>query len=594
MGHGPGGRHRRPHARRCSLSDLPFLAGDRGPFRDSPPEDRSFPVREGIRVTPLILAAEMYPELERQVLGAKTRVFMAFRIFDPMTSTHSKEARAAGHENWRSLLAAKVAEGVVVRILLTDFEPTFAHALHASSWTSFRGLRDMLEDMDEDDRERFEIIVAQHAGELGWGMRQLLRLPMGFMLRRMMREFAEAGGDFEELLAVRPGLWRYVKEGSSGLRFRRGPPPRMWPATHHHKFAVVDDKVAIIGGLDVDERRWETRRYDQPAPETWHDISVMVEGPAASDAAEHFRRLWNKDLPRVREITRHWLLGTERELLIDPLDEMPEPVVEAAPVEGGARGQVLRTLSRKSKKLFAIGPSRHIRELMQAHRQLIFSARHTLYIEAQFFRSRRAAGWIIEAARRNPKLEVIIILPQAPEEVAFHGAGGNPAHQHGEWLQSKALGKLQRRLGSRVGLFALGRKAALDEEEKELVADRGAAFQAGMIYVHAKMLIADDRIALVSSANINGRSFGWDSEFGILWEDPAGVEHFRRRLWGHLLQLPPEEMPAMGQGLKLWSELATANVAKLPEERQGFVLPYRYSRVRRFGRPRWFVPDDLV
>lgn len=572
-----------------------FLPETHGPRRDSPPEDRPFPVRDGLKVTPLLLAAEMYPELERLVLGARERVFLAFRIFDPATATRSPEARVAGHADWAALLRDRVQAGVTVRVLLTDFEPTFAHGLHASSWSSFTAMRDVLADLPEADRERFEIIVSQHPGELGWGMRQLLRLPMGLVLRGLVREFAEAGGEIEELLAVRPGLWRYVKAEDGRPRFRRGPAPRLWPATHHHKFAVIDDRVAIVGGLDVDERRWETRRYAQPAPETWHDVSVKVEGPAAGDAAEHFRRLWNFELPRFREITSHWMRGVDRELVIDPLDAMPEPapIPNAAPI-GAARGQMLRTLSRKSRGAFAIGPSRHIRELMQAHRQIIFSAERCLYIEAQFFRSRRAAGWVVEAARRNPALELIIVLPQAPDEVAFEGQGKHPAHRHGEWLQARALGKLRQRLRSRVGLFALGRKAPLTAQEEDLVADGGAAFRAGMIYVHSKLLIADDSHALVSSANINGRSFGWDSEFGIHWEDAAGVAAFRRRLWGQLLELSPDDVPPLDEALGHWRRVAEANVQLRPEDRQGFILPYRYARVRRRGRPAWFVPDDLV
>lgn len=572
-----------------------FLSDSRGPRRDSLPEDCPFPARDGLKVTPLLLAAEMYPELERLVLGAQTRVFLAFRVFDPATATRSKEAKAAGLEDWAALIRARVTAGVTVRILLTDFEPTVAHALHASSWSSFAALREVLRELPEPDQERLEIIVSQHVGGIGWGVRQLLRLPMGLLLRRIVREFADTGGDIDELLAVRPGLWRYVKVDGGTPRFRRGPVPRLWPATHHHKFAVVDDKVAIIGGLDVNERRWETRRYNQSAPETWHDVSVKVEGPAAGDAAEHFRRLWNFELPRFREITSHWLQGVERELLIDPLDPMPEQVVvPPAAVGGTATGQVLRTQSRKSGQMFALGPSRHIRELMQAHRAIIFSAQKTLYIEAQFFRSRRAAGWVLEAARRNPKLEVILLMPQAPDEVAFDGQAGHPAHRHGEWLQARAVGKLRRVLGDRVGLFALGRKHELNAEEKALVADGGAAFGAGMIYVHSKLLIADDSRALVSSANINGRSFGWDSEFGLLWEDAASVEQFRRRLWGQLLELKPEEVPPPGEGLQLWRARAEANIGKPPAERDGFILPYRLARVRRRGRPSWFVPDDLV
>ena len=107
-----------------------FLPETHGPRRDSPAEDRPFPVREGLKVTPLLLAAEMYPELERLVLGARSRVFLAFRIFDPATATRSPEAKAAGHADWAALLRDRVQAGVTVRVLLTDFEPTFAHGLH--------------------------------------------------------------------------------------------------------------------------------------------------------------------------------------------------------------------------------------------------------------------------------------------------------------------------------------------------------------------------------------------------------------------------------------------------------------------------------
>ena len=155
------------------MADI-FLPPMRGPRRDSPPQDRPFPVRDGLKVTPLLLAAEMYPELERLVMGARETAFLAFRVFDPQTATRSAEAKAAGLADWAALLKARVAAGVTVRVLLTDFEPTVAHQLHATSWSSFRALRDVLADLDEADRERFEIIVSQHPGELGWGMRQLL------------------------------------------------------------------------------------------------------------------------------------------------------------------------------------------------------------------------------------------------------------------------------------------------------------------------------------------------------------------------------------------------------------------------------------
>lgn len=546
-----------------------------------------FPMREGCAGEPLILACEMYPALERLALGAERLLFLAFRVFDPTTKTRSEEAKALGLADWTAIIRHLVERGVVVRLLLTDFEPAFADHLHGTSWRTFQVLREMAETLSEEALERMEMMVVQHPGEVGWALRQLLRIPAGLGMRRAMAKLA--GLEEKDPLAVRPGLWRYARDFEGKPRYRRGVAPRLWPATLHHKFAVADAVRGILGGIDVNERRWETPAYDQPADESWHDISIRVEGPVAGDMAEHFRRLWNDALPRYREITKFWMTGAERDLTVEPLDEMPEPFV-LPPAAGTAKMQLLRTLSRRSRQPFAPGPKREVRELMMAHKKLILSARRVLYIEAQFFRSRRAAGWVVQAARRSPQLQVIIIMPQAPEEVAFDGAGGNPAHRHGEWQQARALGHVQKRLGKRLGMYSLGRQKSLEPEEREFIATRGAAFGAGMIYVHSKVLIVDDTAALVSSANMNGRSFSWDSELGVLWQDPDAVKAFREKLWAQLLG---EDVPLEGAGDR-WRAVAEANVELKPEERQGFVLPYRFARVRRFGRPSWFVPDDLV
>ncbi len=546
-----------------------------------------FPPRDGCAGSPLILACEMFPALERLALGAQDTLFLAFRVFDPTTKLRSDEAKALGLADWTALIRHSVERGVTVRLLLTDFEPAFADQLHGTSWRTFRVLREMAETLSEDALERMEVMVVQHPGEVGWALRQLLRIPAGISVRRTLARLA--GREEKDPLSVRPGLWRYARDTEGTPHYRRSVAPRLWPATLHHKFAVADSVRGIVGGIDVNERRWETPAYDQPADESWHDVSLAVEGPAAADLAEHFRCLWNDALPRYREITKFWMTGAERELTVEPLDEMPK-AIKPGPAVGAGRMQVLRTLSRRSRMPFAPGPKREVRELLAGHKRLILSAQKLLYIEAQFFRSARAAGWVAQAARRSPGLQVIIVMPQAPEEVAFDGAGANPAHRHGEWQQSRALGYLRKRLGRRLGLYALGRQKAIEPEEREFIASRGTAFGAGMIYVHAKVLIADDRAALVSSANINGRSFSWDSELGVLWEEPAAVQAFRERLWQ---QLTGEALPLDGAAAR-WREIAEGNVLVPPEERQGFVLPYRFARVRRFGRPSWFVPDDLV
>lgn len=583
----------------------PLTPGDEGPviltrtnaarvgrLADAPDWAFPFPPRDGCRVTPMIEAAEMYPELERMTLAATRSVWLAFRVFDPDTKARSDEAKARGLDDWTALIGDAVRRGVEVRVLLTDFEPVMADHLHAGSWASFHRLRALVDTLDEASRERLQLIVIQHEGEVGWAWRQLLRLPMGMKLRRMVARLATGEEAEDGGLSSRPGLWPHTAwEGERPRGWRRGPPPRLWPATYHQKFAVFDGTLAMIGGLDLDERRWDDRWHRQRADRTWHDISARVEGPAAGDAARHFARLWNLELPRFRQQVAEWTSRSERRLVLDPLTELSTPALPD-PVPGGtATVQIARTLSRRSSRAFAFGPVAHIRELRAAHRLLIRSARRLLYVEAQFFRSRQAARWVARALRTNPALEVIILVANAPEEVAFEGQADNPAHRHGEWLQTRALGRIKRIGGDRVGLFSLAKPERVRGSEQQFDAQRGSAFGAGLIHIHAKMLLADDATCLLSSANINGRSFDWDTELGLIWrEEGDALTAFRSALWKQLLGAP---QPA-DAGLAEWRAVADRNRQLPPEERQGFVIPYQLVRARRFARPYWFVPDDLV
>ena len=551
------------------------------------------PARGGCRVTPLIEAADMYPDLERQVLAATTEVWLAFRIFDPDTLTRSDEAKALGLADWTALLRHVIGRGVTIRLLLTDFEPIMADELHSGSWATFRALRTMGAALPDAEQARLQIIVIQHEGELGFGMRQLVRIAVGFHLRGMLRKLADAGHDIADHMSVRPGLWRHHRLDAQGRPVHRlGHAPRLWPATYHQKFAVIDCRVAIVGGLDVDERRWDDRRHRQRADRTWHDLSVRLEGPAVADAAAHFRDCWNRELPRFRAIAEHWTRGTDRARALDPLEEIAHEA-KPPPTVGEATVQTVRTISRRSRAIFAVGPRPDVMEIAEAHRRLIGSAEQLLYIEAQFFRYRDAARWIVARAREKPALQVIVVMPNAPEEVAYDGDRRSP-HRHGEWLQAQALASLRRALGSRLGVFALAKPARASEAEKEFAADRGTAFGAGTVYVHAKLVIADDRRALVSSANINGRSLRWDTEFGLMWEDAEGVAAFRRQSWSQLLADRTAGEVALADGLATWRGIAEANVGKPPDQRQGFVVPLQTRRARRFARPSWFVPDDLV
>ena len=551
------------------------------------------PPREGCKVTPLIEAADMFPTLEHLVLDAKTSVWLSFRIFDPDTRTRSDRAKEAGLHDWAALIDHAVRRGVEVRILLADFEPVLADYLHAGSWHSYRRIRKIIEALDEADRDRLQLIVIQHEGEIGWGWRHAMRLLLRKRIRKVVEKLLAKKKHVDGGFDTRPGLWRYLDwdDDDQPNGWKAAAPPRLWPASYHQKFVVVDGRCTVIGGLDLDERRWDDRRHRQRANQTWHDISALVEGPVVADAARHFAMLWNRELPRYRAIVEEWTTACSRELMLDPLDEIDLAERELG-ADGEATVQLVRTLSRRNGSAFATGPSSHVRELKAAHRSVILSARRQLYVEAQFFRSEEAAEWTLEALRASPDLEVIILVANAPEEIAFEGQVDNLAHRHGEYLQAKSLGRLLKiGGGERVGLFTLAKHEPVKGDEKKFDETRGTAYGSGLIHIHAKLLCADDRHCLLSSANINGRSFEWDTELGLIWsEEGERIAGFKRDLWSQLFGGTLPE----GMNLAGWRATAEANRTAEPKDRTGFVVPYQIVRARRFARPYWFIPDDLV
>ena len=269
----------------------PFLSAANAMLgvKDGPDWTAPSPPRQGCRVTPLIEAADMYPMLEHLVLDAERSVWMSFRIFDPDTKTRSDRCAELGLGDWAALIEHVVRRGVEVRILLSDFEPVLADYLHAGSWTTYRRIRDVVEALDRGDRERLQLIVIQHEGEMGQGLRHALRFLVRRRIRGVVEKLLSKAHHDDGGLDTRPGLWNHVKwEKEKPSGWRPAPPPRLWPATYHQKFVVVDGESTIIGGLDLDERRWDDRRHKQRADRTWHDISALIEGPVVADAARHF------------------------------------------------------------------------------------------------------------------------------------------------------------------------------------------------------------------------------------------------------------------------------------------------------------------
>lgn len=573
------------------LHSAPFLEPEQAPPEGNQPSlDFRSPDRPLQNLTPLVDAAEAYPAMERLALSARKTLHMAFRIFDPSTRIRSRQARDQGFERWSDLLLAKAREGVKVRLWVNDFDSVIANDWHRDAWRTAGAFAEAVGADDEAGRN-IDVILTVHEGEFGLLPRWVFWLPVRARIVKLL-----GGGDGKRVMEESPGLAETILVDDAPRPVFL-PPVRMWPVTHHHKMMVVDGARVILGGLDVNERRFDDPDHEKPAQRTWHDLSVSFEGALAYDCERHFRTMWPREARRFVEVLerlekrgwRDFARRFPRPRLFDfdqPLGDPPKDESGGA----GERGQILRTVSLRRRKIAAMTPAPVRTDILAGYLRLIGMAQQTLYIENQFLRHRRTIEAIAARLREQDSLQVIMLAPAAPEEVAYMDHDGSDA-RHAEWLQATLLRELVDEHGDRVGIFTLARDEPLHKVPGEEASPRGVLHGSGAIYIHSKAMIADDRAAIVGSANINGRSLLMDTEIAILWEGTS-VRTLREKLWqAHFLGEAPD---AASGALESWRAIATNNARTMPHLRRGFVVPYELAAAERFGRRVWYIPDRFI
>ena len=318
----------------------------------------------------LITAEQGYPALEKIATEAEHSLWLAFRVFDP--STRLRTPTDAG-ETWFDLLRLKLQQGVAVRVLLADFDPIGATELHAATWASVRALREL------EDEGSLQILPVRHDARVGRGLQIGFWLPVTIALekqRRWLNSLAEV--DRTEAFALRPGLWRYLKMRSGRILWRIARLPRLFPASLHQKVAVADTSVAMIGGLDVDERRYDDLHHQRPGNQTWHDVSLIVDGPIAADISAHIADVWNGNrltMAALRREQRRRAPSGGQELLpptAAPL-QLPPPPDDR---ESGGGVRLIRTLSTNQRRsFFRLSPRMVVKEIEEELLHLIAGGR---------------------------------------------------------------------------------------------------------------------------------------------------------------------------------------------------------------------------
>lgn len=445
-------------------------------------------------------------------------------------------------------------------MVLTDFDPVVRPRLHALTWRSVRqfcGAREIA-----GPEADLDIVPSLHSARTGF-LPRLAVAPLALWTLRKDCRWLQCLKSEERRAMLRdlPGLARYVRmlaDGSVAPRYLTV--PVLFPATHHQKLAVIDRRKLYIGGLDLNERRYDTAEHEQPARETWQDVQLMLEGDVAEEAQAHLESFLSSVAGRA--------------------DPPPSR-------------QLLRTLSRRRRRpRMHFGPKPLLSQILDCHKLLIRRSKRLIYLETQFLRDRSLCRVLAEAALAKPDLGLILILPAAPEEVAFD-ARDDLDFRYGEFLQARCLRRLRKAFGARafIGTAAQPRPASRSHSEGSRDRLRGAE----IVYIHSKVSIFDDTEAIVSSANLNGRSLRWDTEAGVILSTPSEVEALRRRIFAHWLPEDAEEAffdPATA--VHFWRRLAIRNALREPAERQGFVMPYDLKAAEEFGVNLPVIPEEMV
>jgi phosphatidylserine/phosphatidylglycerophosphate/cardiolipin synthase-like enzyme len=299
--------------------------------------------------------------------------------------------------------------------------------------------------------------------------------------------------------------------------------------SHHQKFLVIrrperpDTDIAFIGGIDPCPSRLDDHdhRGDHQVQSSiaevygkrpaWHDAHLEVRGPAVTDVEHCFRERWN-DAAALRRVPFRWRNRKSQTRTRD-LPELPEPL-PTPPQCGPHTVQLLRTYPCKTPP-YPFAP-RGERSVARGYAKALHKARQLVYVEDQFLWSPMVAEVFADALRCQPNLRMVAVLPSRPDKDGpVHVATSDIAHR-------KALDLLHAAGGDRVDVYELENTQRLP------------------IYVHSKACIVDDVWATVGSANLNRRSWTYDSELTVAVVDGSQstadgthgfAMHLRRRLW---------------------------------------------------------------
>ncbi|PFH53919.1 hypothetical protein AMATHDRAFT_72945 [Amanita thiersii Skay4041] len=328
---------------------------------------------------------------------------------------------------------------------------------------------------------------------------------------------------------------------------------------HHEKLCVIDHAIAFMGGVDLCFGRWDTPQHvltddveDTENPQIWpgkdysnprlcdfyelhkpdedmydrsrvprmpwHDVAMQIVGQPARDLARHFVQRWNW-LLRIKNHSR-----TMSFLLPPP--EFKEIELTQMGLTGTCELQICRSAGPWSMGT----PGRIEHSIQNAYLKAIQMSEHFVYIENQFFITSTVVNdikienrigdalvhRIIRAHRSGTQWKCCIVIPLLP--------GFTFPVDHSDASAIRIILECQNRTLCRGpnSIFYRLRREGIDPDNYITVFSlrnwaklRGDVLTTEQVYIHGKVCVVDDRLAIIGSANINERSQRGDRDSEI-------------------------------------------------------------------------------
>lgn len=258
---------------------------------------------------------------------------------------------------------------------------------------------------------------------------------------------------------------------------------RPWAAhlRNHRKLVIVDGSVGFVGSQNIGNEyvQWRTRRL------SWRDTVLRIHGPSV----RHLQRIFLEDW---KVATGEKVAGNQYFVSDRGFASQLAHTPKADSSRSGSPVQVLPT-----------GPDETRSSLEMILTHLIVTAAERIVIVTPYLVPTETLLIALGAASRRG-VAIDLIVPKESDH----------------WLTS-AVGKAWY-----PDIHATGAKV----------------YEYSKTFVHAKLVIVDDRIVLLGSANMDERSFRLNFELGLLIYDPV----FARRAMVSCAEMLAEARPARG------------------------------------------------